>query len=220
MPVERVTDLNGPTFLFQLHQPVEGSTAQPYVLSLNTTMQRVEAQAFKDTTRDETLASAALLDLDGASLSEALVDPSPSSVAQVWVASRMLDTPSDAPIYTLRSSENKFLGATLQGALSCDAEARGPLQMWTVLPPKAGERGVRIMGPQERFLGVDEVAGGKMVVRADLEEGTETVWEARVQWKFRHEARKREVAALPLTARERAGRRVEADQVLDQEKLM
>ena len=48
-----------------------------------------------------------------------------------------------------------------------------------------------------------------------------TEWEARVQWKFRHEARLKEISALPMTARERTGKRYAmAEPELDEAKLV
>lgn len=163
----RPTDLAGPTFFFQRFaaSTADDGARAPYVLTLNAPLQRVDAQAMR--------AEASLdpsLDLDGASVDVASIDPAPSSVNQVWVASRMLDTPASAPVYTLRSADSRFVGAAPSGTVTASAEARGPLEQWTVLPAPSGT-GVQLRAPSGNLLGLDEVAGGKVVVRADSTDG-------------------------------------------------
>lgn len=131
----------------------------------------------------------------------------PSEVHQVLVASRVLDT-ADPPRYTLRTTEHRFLGADKHGALLCGAEARGPQEEWALLSAAsstsgavselAGETaatGLAFRSMHGTYLSLDEVPGGKLVLRVDSSSvGAAETWSASVQWKFRHQARQGERA--------------------------
>lgn len=59
--------------------------------------------------------------------------------------------------------------------------------------PNLGAQGVALRSYHGGYLTLDEVAGGKMVVRGDAENvGASETWNVRVQWKFRHEVRNKE----------------------------
>ncbi|PWN41151.1 hypothetical protein IE81DRAFT_186467 [Ceraceosorus guamensis] len=242
VPVQRLTDLNGPAFFYQAFPSTSSSNAIPHVLSYNAPNRRIEVTPL----RPENLSFASLAhdapglvganeELEGAEVVTDMssgLEVTPRSVSQVWVASRVLDTPSSAPVYTLKSCESRFLGVTASGNASAEAEARGPLEMWTLIKSDRGSGAWRLRSAQEALLGLDEVAGGRIAVRGDVREEAEaeeshhdespgSEWQIRVQWKFRHEARLREASSLPFNLREKAAKRVKAAEGdLDEAKLV
>lgn len=252
VPVERVTDLTGPAFFFQRLPTPEGDQQSQYAcLALEPTRNRVEAHIVESSSVSADDKSLALLDLDGAEVVQeadlgdhrdedsTLRHMAPTDVMQVWVATRVLDTPSTAPRFTLRSAEVRFLTGERTGGVSSFAEARGPLEEWTLV--KVGQSGghekarlFALQSAQGTYLGIDQVAGGKRVVRSDfqasdiarpssLDETASTPapaqaaavdvdeaarWHIRVQWKFRHEARKQERGEAPLRDRDPTFKRI------------
>lgn len=208
--VERITDLSGPTLFFQDFQREDEESSRYYCLALNPALHRVEAHTLKVPSIDDKVA--ATLDLDGAAIVEDDSSDSlaPTDVNQVWVSTRVLDTPSDAPRYTLRSSESRFITSDRSGGVSAMAEARGPLEEWRLVEVKEGEvRGkFCLQSANNTLLGLDEMAGGKMVVRSDFEvkegeeAGSSEQWQVRVQWKYREQARKKEQGEKPLRERD------------------
>lgn len=210
MPVERITDLAGPSFFFQ--SITREDEERPYCLALNPALHRVEAHPVQTSSIDEKTAQS--LDLDGAEVVEDDVTQSaaPSDVTQVWVCTRVPDTPSLAPRYTLRSSESRFLSTEKTGRVSATAEARGPLEEWTLFEASAARYCLK--SANETLLALDEMAGGKILVRSDFDvkeeqtPGTSEMWEIRVQWKFREQARKKEQGEKPLQERDVSFKRV------------
>ena len=217
VPVERLTDLAGPSFLFQAVERDDGKDdGRWYCLGLNPALHRVEAHALQPpppSTTDRVAAAEALaLDLDGAEVvqdgtTDATAALTPTDVTQVWVATRVLDTPSSAPRYTLRSSESRFITSEPSGGVSATAEARGPLEEWTLVEGAAGC--FCLASANATLLGLDETAGGKMVVRSEAEAPASPaeLWQIRVQWKFRAQARKKEDDEKPVREREAALKR-------------
>jgi hypothetical protein len=167
--------------------------------------------------------AAALLDLDGAEVVEVEDDVSsldfitPTDVNQVWVTTRVLDTPSAAPRYTIRSSESRFITSEKSGGVSAMAEARGPLEEWKLVAVEDSARTTFcLQSAHDTLLGLDEMAGGKMVIRSDAQvkeqdtpEASEQ-WHIRVQWKYREQARKKEEGEKPLRERDTSFKRVKA----------
>jgi hypothetical protein len=204
--VERLTDLAGPSFIFQRFQDEQGSSSGIYCLAVNPALNRVEAHSVQPASIDEKTAQT--LDLEEAEVvhDESTQDCTPTDVTQVWVATRVLDTPSNAPRYTLRSSESRFITAERDGGLRATAEARGPLEEFTLIETISGKYCFK--STNETLLNLDEMAGGKMVVRSDFEvkegqaPGPSEQWEIRVQWKFREQARKKEEGEKPLRERD------------------
>ncbi|CAD6889518.1 unnamed protein product [Tilletia controversa] len=219
---ERPADINGPTFLF--HQPSSSST--PYAISVNITTQRVELVPCS--TQDLDASSANFItDADGTSAVVGGIEITPTSVYQVFVANRQVGSDK----LTFRDAEGKFLGADRMGQVSASAEARGPQEEWEVLthaqaaiaaalastaegeekkppPPDLGldSTSLFLRSMYGHFLGVDEVAGGRKVLRADAEApGQSERWEVRLQWKFRHEARMREREGGALVSKKAKG---------------
>lgn len=178
-------------------------------MALNPALHRVEAHPVQSSFIDERTAET--LDLDGAEVVEEEEDvlmqsATPSDVTQVWVSTRVLDTPSLAPRYTLRSSESRFLSSERTGGVGATAEARGPLEEWTLYEAIPGRYCLK--SANETLLALDEMAGGKMLVRSDFDvkqeqsPGPSEMWEIRVQWKFREQARKKEEGEKPLRERD------------------
>lgn len=185
---ESATDLTGPCFLFHSSHCV---AFQPTLQSVEAAaVVPLEAQAAEDHAKllatDPTLAE----QLDGAEIVTAPTthdaNVTPTSVYHVWVATKV---PGSSPArYTFKSAEGKFLGADKTGSLRANMEARGPQEEWTASPSTEGKW--RLRSVHNGYLGLDEVAGGKVVVRADCDaHDREAEWCVKVQWKHRHAAR-------------------------------
>ena len=86
---------------------------------------------------------------------------SPIEVSQVWVVTRV----SGSTTVNLRTAEGKFLSCDTHGLVSADREARGPQEEWTPVVLEGGM--VAFMNIYEKYLSVDEVAGGSLALRGD-----------------------------------------------------
>lgn len=197
--VDSEQDLSGPCFLFQ--QDHSGSAAVSHCVAFQPTLQSVEAALVLPGTdeagvqdRADLFASDPRLaeELEGAEIVEAgpsndTRSPVPNSVYQVWIATKVPG--SSSPIrFTFKSAEGKFLGADKSGLVRASMEARGPQEEWTL---EAADRGTwKLRSVHDRYLGLDQIAGGRTVVRADCDAAdSEAVWSIKVQWKHRHAAR-------------------------------
>ncbi|CAO1632444.1 unnamed protein product [Sympodiomycopsis kandeliae] len=205
--VERSTDPSGPTMICQASPSSSANAQQAHILSLNTTLSRVELTSYTPPSVGQDLSSIDQDDLDSAQIvepgpSDCLLDLSPQDVNQVLVASRVLDS-YDPPRYTFRTIENRYIGSDKYGSVLCSSEAKGPQEEWSIhtVPGKGILLQSTIHGG---YLTLDEVAGGKKVLRVDQQESQEggpsanvdhaMIWTMKVQWKFRHESRKGERA--------------------------
>lgn len=194
-----------------LFQPTSStaSSSKAHIVSLNTAMSRLDltphvVQPATSSTADlsgldaEELEGAQVVEAESSSAFEAL---SPQDVNQVFVASRVLDT-FNPPRYTFRTIENRYIGSDKYGSVHCASEAKGPQEEWSIHAASESNArgGVRIQSAfHGGFLSLDEVAGGRKVLRVDQSDDGERdadpfTWSLRVQWKFRHEARKSERA--------------------------
>ncbi|CAO1635188.1 unnamed protein product [Parajaminaea phylloscopi] len=210
--VERPEDIAGPVLIFQsygLRTSGPNAKSKQMAICLNPHLSRIELADVTPLPSEAPLASTSKEQaelLEGATIvtSEDLAshpaaissDVGPSDVHQVLVASRVLDT-RDPPRYTFRTTQHRFLGADKHGAILCSAEARGPQEEWAIESAEtsgSSEAGIALRNHVHgSYLSLDEVAGGKLVVRADSTSiGEGEVWKARVQWKFRHQSRKAE----------------------------
>lgn len=116
------------------------------------------------------------------SLNESIEDFTPSDVASVWVASRLSGTDT----ITLRSPDGKFLAADKHGGVSAMNEARGPNEQWR--PIIQQDSSIAWMSIYDKFLSLDEVAGGNIVLRADSDTvGFGETWSVKVQAKYKYE---------------------------------
>ncbi|KAF8587399.1 actin-crosslinking protein [Ramaria rubella] len=86
---------------------------------------------------------------------------SPTEVSQVWVVTRV----AGSETVNLRTAEGKFLSCDTHGLVSADREARGPQEEWTPVVLEDGM--VAFMNIYEKYLSVDEVAGGTLALRGD-----------------------------------------------------
>ncbi|SPO24985.1 uncharacterized protein UTRI_01496_B [Ustilago trichophora] len=199
VPVESSLDLSGPCFIFH-HRSNCHSSSPRRCLAFQPTLQSVEAAPVLPESDESTIADRAGLlasdpklaeELEGAEIVEsAEQEPrmEPQSVYQVWVATKVPG--SSSPVrFTFKSAEGKFLGADKNGLLKAAMEARGPQEEWTL--ETSGDGTWLLRSVHNRYLALDQVAGGKTVVRADAERTDDETarWIIKVQWKHRHAAR-------------------------------
>lgn len=220
--VERLTDLAGPAFIAQsVTGSTRNDTPELVCLALEPTRGRVIAQRVTGSTSfsvadEDDARQAALLDLDGAEVVSGpgveqiqtrptIQTAEPSTVTQVWVCTRVLDTPGDRPRYTLRSSESRFLTGERNDSLSALSEARGPLEEWTLVMGQ-GSDAFSFINAHGKLLGILSNTDNEKLTLAcvdnDRRRESSVDWHIRVQWKHRHEARKRERGVAPLRERD------------------
>lgn len=162
---ENVNELRGPSFFMHPSDP-------PISINFNSTTNRVLLHA---------------LDNEIAEGEEPvkLIDRVPTNVNQVWVITRV----AGSLTVNIRTGtgEGKFLSCDAHGIVSADRDARGPQEEWT--PVVFPDGMVAFMNVYEKYLGVDEVAGGSLQLRGDSEEVgfAERFW-VRIQHKYKKEA--------------------------------
>ncbi|PPQ98146.1 hypothetical protein CVT26_003190 [Gymnopilus dilepis] len=165
---ENVTELRGPTFIMHPSDP------SPISVNYNTTTNRLVLHP---------------LDKDKSDEDVKLLDRVPTDVAQVWVTTRV----AGSPTINLRTGtgEGKFLSCDAHGIVSADRDARGPQEEWT--PVVFPDGMVAFMNIYEKYLSVDEVAGGQLQLRGDSEEVgfAERFW-VKIQYKYKKEAHEEE----------------------------
>ncbi|KAF8212096.1 FRG1-like family-domain-containing protein [Mycena galopus ATCC 62051] len=150
---EQPNEIRGPTFI------VHPSDPSPICVTYNATSTRVVLS---------TLDKARPLDdpEDPTAEPPTLLERTPTDVSQVWVITRV----AGSLTVNLRTGtgEGKFLSCDAHGLVSADRDARGPQEEWTpvILPDGM----VAFMNVYEKYLSVDEVAGGAMTLRGDSEE--------------------------------------------------
>ncbi|KAJ7709774.1 FRG1-like family-domain-containing protein [Mycena rosella] len=174
---EQPNEIRGPTFI------VHPSDPSPICVTYNSTSNRVVLSALdKAPPRGDDL-------VDPAAEPPTLLERTPTDVSQVWVITRV----AGSPTVNLRTGtgEGKFLSCDAHGLISSDRDARGPQEEWTpvVLPDGM----VAFMNVYEKYLSVDEVAGGSMELRGDSDEVgfRERFW-IKVQYKYKKEANEEE----------------------------
>jgi protein FRG1 len=168
---EGANEIRGPTFIVH--------PSDPFPLSIN----------FNATAGKVVLHS---LDKDQAEDSDEplkIMDRTPTDVAQVWVVTRI----AGSPTINIRTGtgEGKFLSCDKYGLVSADRDARGPQEEWT--PVVFPDGMVAFMNMYEKYLSVDEVAGGALQLRGDSEEVgfRERFW-VKIQYKYKKEANEEE----------------------------
>ncbi|CAE6414964.1 unnamed protein product [Rhizoctonia solani] len=113
----------------------------------------------------------------------------PTEVQQVWVATRV----AGSLTINLRTPEGKFLSCDALGLVSADREARGPQEEFVpIILPETDEEGnhmVAFKNIYEKYISVDEVAGGQTTLRGDSETVgfNERFW-VRVQYEYKRKA--------------------------------
>ncbi|KAJ7774975.1 FRG1-like family-domain-containing protein [Mycena metata] len=174
---EQPNEIRGPTFI------VHPSDPSPICITYNSTSNRV-VLALLDKNR-----AAGADDEDVLAAPPTILERTPTDVSQVWVITRV----AGSPTVNLRTGtgEGKFLSSDAHGLISADRDARGPQEEWTpvVLP----EGMVAFMNVYEKYLSVDEVAGGALTLRGDSEEvGFKERFWIKIQYKYQKEANEEE----------------------------
>ena len=173
---EQATEIRGPTFIFHPSDP------SPLCVSFDATRNRI------------TLHPLEKLEDGGGSI----LDRTPSEVAQVWVTTRV----AGAGTINLRTGtgEGKFLSCDKHGLVAADREARGPQEEWTPVVLEDGM--VAFMNVYEKYLGIDEVAGGQLTLRGDSDTvGFQERFYVKIQNKYKleaHEEERKKGGALDL----------------------
>ncbi|KAF8163474.1 FRG1-like family-domain-containing protein [Crassisporium funariophilum] len=168
---ENVNEIRGPTFI------VHPSDPSAISINFSSTTNRINLHALDKDKSEEGAEPVSLL------------DRIPTDVAQVWVTTRI----AGSSTVNLRTGtgEGKFLSCDAHGLVSADRDARGPQEEWTpvVLPDGM----VAFMNVYEKYLGIDEAAGGILQLRGDSDEVgfAERFW-VKVQFKYKKEANEEE----------------------------
>jgi protein FRG1 len=180
---ENPYEIRGPTFIMHPSDP------SPVSVNFNSTATRLVLHALDKEK------------LEDGSEPPKLLDRIPTDVSQVWVTTRV----AGSPTINLRTGtgEGKFLSCDAHGLVSADRDARGPQEEWTpVLMPDGM---VAFMNVYEKYLSVDEMAGGALQLRGDSDEVGfgERFW-IKIQSKYKREAneeekKKKEGQTAPLT---------------------
>jgi len=97
------------------------------------------------------------------SSTEPILSLTPNEISHVWVTTRV----AGSPTINLRTAEGKFLSCDAHGIVNADREARGPQEEWTPIVLPDGM--VAFQNVYEKYLGIDEVAGGSTQLRGDAE---------------------------------------------------
>lgn len=164
---EEANEIRGPTFI------VHPSDISPISVTYDTTRGRIVLQPLdKEKTEDD-------------QESPKLLDRVPTEVSQVWVVTRVAGSPTIN--FRTGVGEGKFLSCDKHGIVSADREARGPQEEWTPIVFPDGM--VAFQNIYEKYLAIDEVAGGQLALRGDSEEVgySERFW-VKIQSKYKKEA--------------------------------
>jgi len=168
---ENPNEIRGPTFIMHPADP------SPVSVNFNSTATRLvlyalDKEKFEDGTEPPKL-----------------LDRIPTDVSQVWVTTRV----AGSPTVNLRTGtgEGKFLSCDTHGLVSVDRDARGPQEEWTPVVMPDGM--VAFMNVYEKYLSLDEVAGGALQLRGDSDVVGfgERFW-VKIQNKYKKEANEEE----------------------------
>ncbi|PCH38177.1 hypothetical protein WOLCODRAFT_136082 [Wolfiporia cocos MD-104 SS10] len=167
---ENANEIRGPTFIMHPSDP------SPICITYDSTRGRIVLHSVEK-------------DKDGAQEPVSILERTPTEVSQVWVTTRV----AGATTINLRTGtgDGKFLSCDKHGLVSADREARGPQEEWT--PVVFPDGMVAFQNVYEKYLAVDEVAGGTIALRGDSEEVgfAERFW-VKIQSKFKREANEEE----------------------------
>ncbi|THH10707.1 hypothetical protein EW145_g1155 [Phellinidium pouzarii] len=181
-------EIRGPTFIFHPSDP------SSLCVTFDATRGRVVLTSLdkdKDKDKVKTEEGEDESNKEKAGGSEGALTETPTDVAQVWVSTRVAGSPTinlrTGVASAAGSGETKFLSCDDHGLVSAFREARGPQEEWTPIILPDGM--VAFQNVYEKFLGVDEVAGGTLALRGDAEEigFNERFW-VKVQSKYKKEA--------------------------------
>ncbi|KAI0256973.1 FRG1-like family-domain-containing protein [Lactifluus subvellereus] len=163
---DQATEIRGPTFIFHPSDPL------PICISFDATRNRIALHPLEKVE-------------DGGSI----LERTPSEVSQVWVITRV----AGASTVNLRTGtgEGKFLSCDKHGLVTADREARGPQEEW--IPVVLEDGMVAFMNIYEKYLGIDEVAGGQLALRGDSDAvGFQERFYVKIQNKYKQEAHEEE----------------------------
>ncbi|KAF7778585.1 hypothetical protein Agabi119p4_2930 [Agaricus bisporus var. burnettii] len=176
---EQANELRGPTFIFHPSDP------SPLSINFNSTTNRIVIY-YLDKSKNE-----------DDSEPKPIMERIPTDVAQVWVTTRV----AGSPTINIRTGtgEGKFLSCDKHGLVSADRDARGPQEEWTPVIMPDGM--VAFMNIYEKYLSVDEAAGGTLQLRGDSDEVgfRERFW-VKIQNKYKKEAHEEERKWKEVTA--------------------
>jgi protein FRG1 len=159
---DQATEIRGPTFIFHPSDPL------PICISFDATRNRIALHPLEKIE-------------DGGSA----LERTPSEVSQVWVTTRV----AGAGTVNLRTGtgEGRFLSCDKHGLVTADREARGPQEEWTPVVLEDGM--VAFMNVYEKYLSIDEVAGGQLELRGDSDTvGFQERFYVKIQNKYKQEA--------------------------------
>ena len=177
-------EIRGPTFIYHPSDP------HPVCISFDATRGRVNVSSLdKEKVEEEDEEETP----DGKKSSKSdsnVLNKTPTDVSQVWVATRVAGSETITLRTGLESSTGsgatKFLSCDTHGLVSAYREARGPQESWT--PIILGDGMVAFQNVYEKYLSVDEVAGGTLALRGDSEEiGYAERFLVKVQARFKKE---------------------------------
>ncbi|KAL4251745.1 FRG1 family protein [Abortiporus biennis] len=164
---QQAIEIRGPTYILHPSDP------SPICITYDSTRGRI---VLHDVDKDKT---------DDSSETPSVLNRTPTEVSQVWVTTRV----AGATTINLRTGtgEGKFLSCDKHGLVSADREARGPQEEWT--PVVFPDGMVAFQNVYEKYLSIDEVAGGQLALRGDSEEVgfRERFW-VKIQSKYQKEA--------------------------------
>lgn len=173
---DNANEIRGPTFFFHPSEP-------PICVTYNSTQQKIKLSNLpKPEIKSEE-------DDDAPSEGSSLLKHIPTDTSQVWVITRIAG--STTINFRTGSADGKFLSCDAHGLVSADRDARGPQEEWTPVIVEGGM--VAFMNVYEKYLSVDEVAGGSLQLRGDSETigFRERFW-VKIQSKFKREASEEE----------------------------
>ncbi|KAI0798019.1 FRG1-like family-domain-containing protein [Abortiporus biennis] len=164
---QQAIEIRGPTYILHPSDP------SPICITYDSTRGRI---VLHDVDKDK---------IDDSSETPSVLNRTPTEVSQVWVTTRV----AGATTINLRTGtgEGKFLSCDKHGLVSADREARGPQEEWT--PVVFPDGMVAFQNVYEKYLSIDEVAGGQLALRGDSEEVgfRERFW-VKIQSKYQKEA--------------------------------
>ena len=181
------TEIRGPTFILHPSDP------SPIYVTYDSTRGRIVLQSADKDKSEEPVATSVL-------------ERTPTDVSQVWVVTRV----AGSPTVNIRTGvgEGKFISCDKHGLVSADREARGPQEEWT--PVVFPDGMVAFQNIYEKYLSVDEVAGGQLALRGDSDEVGfgERFW-VKIQSKYKKEAhaeeKKRKDGMVDMSTVDEAG---------------
>jgi len=138
---ENPQQVTGPTFIFHPSDP-------PLCIAFNQTSSKI------------TLPAVSRPD-EGSGEPGPLVSLVPTDVSHVWVSTRV----AGSETMNFRTPDGKFLSSDQHGLVSANREARGPQEEWNPIILEDGM--VALQNIYEKYLALDEVAGGALSLRAD-----------------------------------------------------